>query len=124
MGNQSLSMAVQRATFDDVRIQTGLLISVLPETEQHVLIGGTVPCGDEVAEVEKAIREKKEIIVYGTNNHDDRVWVKYHQLKKLGGLPKVCVGGLFEWILLQEFYGKERFALTSYDFDLYQYRPK
>ena len=128
MGNQSLTMAVQRATFEDVRAnvsgKTGLVISVLAETDQQVLISGTVPCVDEVAEVEKAIHEKKEIIVYGTNNHDERVLTKYNQLKKLGGLPKVYVGGLFEWILLQEFYGKERFALTTYDFDLYQYRPK
>lgn len=115
---------LERATFDDVSDPRYLLINVLSENEQDVLIQGTVSCTDEVAGVEKAIQEKKGIIVYGRNNHDDRVWVKYTQLKKLGGKPKVYVGGLFEWILLQELYGNERFPLTSYKFDPYQYSPK
>jgi hypothetical protein len=125
MGNTMSSLPVlERATFDDVSDPRYLLINVLSENEQDVLIQGTVSCTDEVAEVEKAIQEKKGIIVYGRNNHDDRVWVKYTQLKKLGGKPKVYVGGLFEWILLQELYGNERFPLTSYKFDPYQYSPK
>ena len=67
---------------------------------------------------------KRVIIIYGRNNHDDRVWLKYAQLKKLGGKAKVYIGGLFEWILLQELYGNERFPLTSAKFDPYQYSPK
>jgi hypothetical protein len=55
MGNGS-SLNVQRATFDEVREGKGLLISVLDETDQRVLVKGTVPCGDEVGEVERAIR--------------------------------------------------------------------
>ena len=115
---------LERATFDDVRDPQYLVINVLNESEQDVLIQGTVLCTNEVAEVEKAIRNKKPIIVYGKNNHDDKVWVKYAQIKKLGGKAKVYVGGLFEWILLQELYGNDRFPLTSCKFDIYQYSPK
>jgi hypothetical protein len=125
MGNSTSSLPVlDRATFDDLKDPRFLIINVLSETEQDVLIQGTVPCSEEVAEVEKAIAEKKVIIIYGRNNHDDRVCLKYSQLKKLGGKAKVYIGGLFEWILLQELYGNERFPLTSYNFDPYQYSPK
>jgi hypothetical protein len=125
MGNATSSLPVlERATFDDVRDARYLVINVLSEAEQDVLIQGTVSCTDEVAAVEEAIKEKRVIIVYGRNNHDDRVWLKHAQLKKLGGKAKVYVGGLFEWILLQELYGNERFPLTSYKFDPYQYSPK
>lgn len=125
MGNTISSVPVlERATFDDLTNASYLIINVLNDTEQDVLIQGTVPCTEEVVQVEKAIQEKRVIIIYGRNNHDDKVWIKYTQLKKLGGKPKVYVGGLFEWILLQELYGNERFPLTSYKFDPYQYSPK
>jgi hypothetical protein len=126
MGNATSRVlpVVERAVFDDLNDSRYLVISVLSETEQDVLIQGTVACGNEVAEVEKAIQAKRVIIIYGRNNHDDRVWLKYAQLKKLGGKAKVYIGGLFEWILLQELYGNERFPLTSAKFDPYQYSPK
>jgi hypothetical protein len=125
MGNNLSSLpTLERATFDDVKDPRYLLINVLSETEQGVLIQSTVACTNEVVEVEKAIQTKRTIIIYGRNNHDDKVWLKYAQLKKLGGKAKVYVGGLFEWILLQELYGNERFPLTSYNFDPYQYSPK
>ena len=125
MGNTISSLPVlERATFDDLMNASYLIINVLNDTEQDVLIQGTVPCTEEVVQVEKAIQEKRVIIIYGRNNHDDKVWIKYAQLKKLGGKAKVYVGGLFEWILLQELYGNERFPLTSYKFDPYQYSPK
>ena len=125
MGNTISSLPVlERATFDDLMNASYLIINVLNDTEQDVLIQGTVPCTEEVVQVEKAIQEKRVIIIYGRNNHDDKVWIKHAQLKKLGGKAKVYVGGLFEWILLQELYGNERFPLTSYKFDPYQYSPK
>ena len=125
MGNTISSVPVlERATFDDLTNASYLIINVLNDTEQDVLIQGTVPCTEEVVQVEKAIQEKRVIIIYGRNNHDDKVWIKHAQLKKLGGKAKVYVGGLFEWILLQELYGNERFPLTSYKFDPYQYSPK
>jgi hypothetical protein len=124
MGNGS-SLNVQRATFDEVREGKGLLISVLDETDQRVLVKGTVPCGDEVGEVERAIREKQPIVIYGKNAHDDKIWLKYKQLTKLGGSARVYVGGLFEWLLLHEVYGSDAFPLTTPEMvDLYQYRPK
>jgi hypothetical protein len=122
MGNRAL----EKANFDEVasRNKTTILINVLSEAEQGVLIRGTVPCSDEVAEVENAIAQRDTILVYGMNCHDERIFAKYQQIKKLGGKPKVYVGGLFEWMLLNEIYGNERFPLSTDQFDLYQYRPK
>ena len=124
MGNhQSVS---DRVNFDDVvsKEATTILINVMEDVDQNVLIKGTVPCNDEVAEVQKAILERSTVIVYGRNCHDDRVFSKYVQIKKLGGKPKVYLGGLFEWMLLHEVYGNDRFPLTTDKFELYQYRPK
>ena len=125
MGNKE-SFTVEKASFENVLLleKSGVLISVFAEDDQNLLIAGTVPCAKEVEAVESAIAAKRSIIVYGRNSHDERVFTKYAQIKKLGGLVKVYLGGLFEWILLNEIYGNDRFPLTAKVVDLYQYRPK
>ena len=92
MGNS----ITRRVSFEDVEYaQKGhaLLISVLAENEQSVLIEGTVPLEDEVEEVEHAIASKRAIIIYGKNANDEKVYVKYDQLVKLGGRPYIYSGG-------------------------------
>ena len=32
-------------------------------------------------------------------------------------------GGLFEWLLLQEIYGREEFPTTNYTLDILKYKP-
>lgn len=125
MGNKE-STPVEKAPFESVLAlgRTGVLISVFDEDDQNLLIVGTVSCAKEVEAVERAIAAKTSILVYGRNWHDERVYAKYAQIKKLGGLVKVYLGGLFEWILLNEIYGNDRFPLTAKVVDLYQYRPK
>lgn len=112
-----------RATFEDVAKQMDLLISVMEEGSD-VLIAGTVPFSSEIAAVETAIATKRAIIIYGTNAHDDRIYAKYDQITKLGGVGKVYIGGLFEWLLLQDIYGVDKFPTTSRTLDLYKFRPK
>ena len=58
----------------------------------------------------------KIVIVYGRNSCDNQVEQKYKQLRNLG-IPQVYIypGGLFEWALLQDIYGKDEFPTYSKD---------
>lgn len=107
------------ANFEQVQ---GTVISVLGADEQDVLISGTVPCADEIREVERALALRTRIVIYGRNDHDARIYAKYEQIRQLGGDPRLYLGGLFEWLLLQDFYGAEQFPTTA-KADLLKYKP-
>ena len=63
------------------------------------------------------------IIIYGKNNNDETVIKKYNQLIKLGFINVyIYLGGLFEWLLLQDIYGKDEFPTTSEELDILKYR--
>jgi hypothetical protein len=65
------------------------------------------------------------IIVYGKNSNDITILHKYEQLVKLGFTNvHIYTGGIFEWMLLYEIYGKELFKITRYEIDILRYRPK
>jgi hypothetical protein len=65
------------------------------------------------------------IIVYGKNSNDITILNKYEQLTKLGFMNVyIYTGGLFEWLLLHEIYGKDLFKITKYEIDILKYRPK
>ena len=102
-----------------------ILINTLDSNDQDILILKTVNHHNEVAIVNKAISDKKCIIIYGYNNNDERILHKYNQLLKLGHVNTgVYVGGLFEWLLLNDIYGAELFPVTNQCNDFYKYRPK
>jgi hypothetical protein len=113
----------KKATFEEVAENKGVLINVMADTEQGLLIRGTCSLSEEVDLVERAITEKRPIVVYGKNSHDDRIYAKYKQLVDLGGDPRVYIGGLFEWLLLQDVYGFEKFPTTRRELDIYKFRP-
>lgn len=65
------------------------------------------------------------IIVYGKNSNDITILHKYDQLVKLGFTNvHIYTGGIFEWMLLHEIYGKDLFKITKYEIDILRYRPK
>ena len=65
------------------------------------------------------------IIVYGKNSNDITILHKYEQLGKLGFTNvHIYTGGIFEWMLLHEIYGKDLFKITRYEIDILRYRPK
>jgi hypothetical protein len=124
MGNT----VIQRISFEDVQYaQTSgqLIINTMSVKEQAMLIFKTVDCELEIQSVERAIRLKEPIIIYGKHCNDETIYVKYEQIKKLGGTVYVYVGGLFEWLLLQDIYGEEHFQTTgtSSTVDLLKYKP-
>jgi hypothetical protein len=120
MGNRASKVA----TFEDVQRGDALLISVLDDPA--VLISGTTPFEGEVAAVEAALAAGQPVVVYGANWSDARVAAKCAQLTSLGGDPRAYVGGMFEWLLLQEYYGRELFGTTGAASapDLVEFRPR
>ena len=127
MGNKPM----RKTGFEEIQqyIQSNdpniILINTIDATDQDILILKTVNYQNEVAIVNKAISDKKCIIIYGYNNNDERIFHKYYQILKLGHANvSVYVGGLFEWLMLNDIYGAELFPLTKQCTDFYKYRPK
>ena len=123
MGNQ----ITKKVSFQDIQYaQTNdhiLIINTLPENEQQLVIYKTVLIQNEIAEVERAIQSKNTIIIYGKNSNDETIYIKYNQISKLGGKVYIYVGGLFEWLLLQDIYGTELFKTTTKTMDLLKFKP-
>jgi hypothetical protein len=123
MGNQ----LTKKVSFQDIQYaQTNertIIINTLPEQEQSILIYKTTPITSEISQVENAIKLKNNIIIYGKNSNDETIYIKYNQISKLGGLAYIYVGGLFEWLLLQDIYGPELFKTTSKTLDILKFKP-
>jgi len=67
--------------------------------------------------------KEKRIIIYGKNTNDDTVEKKQNQIRGLGFTEVyVYMGGMFEWMLLQDIYGHSEFPTTSKVLDILKYR--
>jgi hypothetical protein len=122
MGN----IPIQRINFEDIQFAQkngSLIINTLPSTEQALLIAHTILWEKEIKEVELAIQKKDPIFVYGRHSNDETIYLKYEQIRKLGGKVYLYTGGLFEWLLLQDIYGFQQFPTTSKTLDLIKYKP-
>lgn len=134
MGNQ-VSL-VPKVSYEDIQMvvyrnthipHTTLLINTLPASLQHCLIKTTVDIRYEEQIVNTMNHKNRDImiIVYGKNSNDITILHKYEQLVKLGFTNvHIYTGGIFEWMLLYEIYGKDLFKITRYEIDILRYRPK
>jgi hypothetical protein len=118
---------IQYASFEDVKKTTEknyILINTLPSTEQNCLIYNTVPIENEVTIVEQAIKNKSIIIIYGYNTNDSTIYKKYKQIRQQLRHKNVFIyaGGMFEWLLMQDIYGKDEFITTSNELDILKYK--
>jgi len=134
MGNQ-VSL-VPKVSYEDLQMvvyrnmhvqHSTLIINTLPPSLQHCLIKTTVDIRFEERVVNSFINKTPDImiIVYGKNSNDITILHKYEQLVKLGFTNvHIYTGGIFEWMLLHEIYGKDLFKITKYEIDILRYRPK
>ena len=128
MGN---TQTMKKINFEDMQTaiknpEIYLIINTLPSAEQQCLIVNTVSVNDEEIIINKFLKENKNIIiiVYGKNCNDDSTNKKYQQLLSLGFYNIfVYTGGLFEWLLLQDIYGKELCPTTKKELDILKYKP-
>jgi hypothetical protein len=102
-----------------------LIINTLPQSEQQCLIVNTTLANNEEDIINRFIKENKSIriIIYGRNCNDETINKKYQQLYSLGFYNIfVYLGGIFEWLMLQDIYGKDLFPTTKKELDLLKYK--
>ena len=103
-----------------------IIINTLSPDLQNCLIINTLNASQEVSIINNLIKTDKEriIIIYGKNCIDETLIKKYTQLLNLGFKNiNVYVGGLFEWLTLQDIYGSDLFPTTSIENDFLKYSP-
>ena len=129
MGN---SQSIQKINYEDVQyvIKTSenhILINTLNEAEQDCLIKNTVNIHKEVELINNLIRignKQVKILIYGRNCNDEKLYTKYNQLSSLGFYNVyIYMGGLFEWLMLQDIYGECDFPTTKKELDILKYKP-
>lgn len=134
MLNAFFKKKYNKISFEDMQrvIQKGnntyIIINTLSTMEQDCLIKNTLSYQKEETFINTLIENydfhTHKIIVYGKNNNDPDVEDKYNKLYSLGFTEIfIYLGGLFEWLLLQDIYGKEEFPTTTNILDLLKYKP-
>jgi hypothetical protein len=124
MGN---TQTMKKINYEDMQTviknsEIYLIINTLPSTEQHCLIVNTTLATDEENIINKSNKGIR-IIIYGRNCNDETVNKKYQQLNSLGFYNIfVYLGGLFEWLLLQDIYGSDLFPTTKKEVDILKYK--
>jgi hypothetical protein len=129
MGN---AQTTQKIGFEDIQIviknpETYLLINTLPESEQQCLILNTININQEETLINHHLKTNKyiKIAIYGKNNVDETIFKKQQQLLTLGFTNIfVYVGGIFEWLTLQDIYGAKEFPTTKKELDFLKYKPR
>ena len=130
MGN---SQSISKINFEDVQTayknpEIYLLINTLSIHEQNCLIINTINAQQEEILMNKHMagggNKNVRIIIYGRNSNDDNIYKKYNQLIGLGFINVyIYIGGLFEWLMLQDIYGVEEFPTTIRQLDILKYKP-
>jgi len=105
-----------------------ILINTLLSDEQHCLIRGTLPASLEEKNINDLLDKnevlQQRIVVYGKNCVDESAERKAKQLMSLGFSEVfLYVGGMFEWMLLQDIYGESEFPTTGKVLDILKYKP-
>jgi hypothetical protein len=108
-----------------------VIINTMDKNWQSCLIQNTVSIQNEEEAINGILNNKRAsgnditVIVYGLNSNDETIYSKYEQLVKLG-IKNVFTytGGMFEWLLLQDIYGKDLFPTTSRELDILKYKPR
>ena len=126
MGNKLGYHKIGFETMQEYISQKVLIINTLDSSRQDCLIAGTILYQEEEGYVNSLLNgDKKEtIVVYGTNYLDKSVIKKTDQLVELGFTNIfIYVGGLFEWLLLQDIYGKDNFPTIGEELELLKFKP-
>jgi hypothetical protein len=124
--------SLKKVGFEDVQScitnkEKNLLINTLLINEQDCLILNTVKYDMEENIINDLVNnyqfKDKIIIIYGKNSTDTTVEKKYKQLTGIGFVNVyIYAGGIFEWMLLQDIYGKDEFPTTSRILDILKFK--
>ena len=127
MGNTT---SIRKVNYEDVQVLQkktikGILINTLNADFQSCLINGTITIIHEEKIINELIVSNPDIyvVVYGKNSNDESIYKKYKQLSDLGfSNVRLYIGGLFEWLLLQDIYGNDDFKTTIDEIDILKYK--
>lgn len=126
MGN---TLTINKINFEDMQeaIQNNyIIINTLSKERQECTIRNTLSVDSEVTTINSLLNSgklEKQIILYGENCSDNSIYTKYKQLIGLGFTNIfIYVGGLFEWLLLQDIYGEENFPTSKKEPDHLRYK--
>lgn len=129
MGNTS---SMNKINFEDIQYLLNkkdnyLIINTLSENEQSCLLPNTISPEKEINVINSLLRngnKKIKIIIYGKNCNDDKIYKKYEQLQSLGFYNiYIYIGGLFEWLMLQDIYGEKEFPTSKKELDILKFKP-
>ena len=130
MGN---SQSIQKINYEDIQYiiknpEGVVLINVLGVSEQDCLIPSTISISKEIELINECIRthhKNIKIVIYGRNCNDEKIYEKYSQLSSLGFYNiYIYAGGIFEWLMLQDIYGKPEFPTTKNELDILKFKPR
>ena len=127
MGNIKSTCLVSYEKVQQARLTRSILIHTMAETEK-TLIQGSLTAEMELRSINELMSKNEfdtSIIVYGRNDHDyDSLMTKQKQLKSLGFRNVfIYLGGMFEWLLLQDVFGANLFPTTVAKVDLLRFAP-
>ena len=132
MGNsQSINKinfeSVQNIVNNNITCGQFMIINTLENNNQNCLIKNTLSPEEEISALNNYLKNNKSIniLIYGENCCDTKVIDKFNQLYKLGFTNiYIYIGGLFEWLLLQDIYGDDEFPTTTKIIDILKYKGK
>jgi len=115
-------------TYSFERPTNYIIINTMSSSDQSCLIKNTISINIEENIINDLIdnyeTKKIKIIIYGANSTDETVEHKYKQLVSLGFTNVyVYLGGLFEWLILQDVYGFNEFPTTQKVGDMLKWKP-
>ena len=125
MGN---CQSIKKINFEDMQTAISrkyIIINTLSDDKQSCLILNTIPSNNEEKLINEYINTNLHIniVIYGENSQDDKIISKYYQLQKLGfSNIYIYIGGLFEWMLLQDIFGSDIFPTSIDEPDLLKYK--
>ena len=129
MGNSN--SIIKNINFEDMQYAindtTSIIINTLDANNQKCLIKNTVAIDKEVEFLNAQLIKDKtiRIVIYGMNSCDISTIKKYDQLISIGFFNVfIYCGGLFEWFILQDIYGKEMFPTSSTESDFLKYKGR
>ena len=132
--NKLFETNIQKVNFEDVQFAIKnsnkrlLIINTMPGTDQDCLIKGTISINEEESIINELLNEYnftgKEFIIYGKNANDPTAEKRLLQLQKLGFCyVYIYLGGMFEWLHLQDIYGHTEFPTNKKTLDILKFKP-
>ena len=109
-----------------VEVKENEKMSVRANTNQECLILNTISPQQEEIIINDYLNKNKNIskIIYLKNCNDNKLLNQYNKLINLGFTNiYVYIGGLFEWLLLQDIFGDEAFPTTKKESNILNYKP-